>query len=209
MRYVAACARLLAAGALIGCGQAGDATGADSVEPAFDAASAQARGTVNELVFEPGTALSGEVPGYIFVHNVIESRHREIMLADFPATCGDERTLGMILYLDLFEDASLPDSSVTRPGTFEIWAPALRGGPIPTDARAVAELVVSHDDGGFVDIAVAGSVRVTRVSRRGIAGDFALSFETGSLEGSFVAPHCETWHWGASIPRHSPGGAGF
>jgi len=158
--------------------------------------------------FEERDVHFGVAPGYIFVGTAVPSRHHEVVITDFSDTCGNGEVIGQILYFDLFQNPSLEDSTVTEPGTYPVWAPALDGSAgIPTDNVVVGTYGVVGEDGGRAWIAQSGVVDVLEVSDGVLSATFELVFPDGTLSGSFTAAGCDEWGRGANIPQpHIPVG---
>jgi len=152
--------------------------------------------------FEEQDTHFGVAPGYIFVGTAVASRHYEVVITDFADTCGNGDVIGQILYFDLFQNPSLEDSTVTEPGTYRVWAPALDGSAgIPTDNVVVGTYGVVGDDGGRAWVAQSGVVDVLEVSDGVLSATFDLVFSEGALSGSFTSAGCDEWGRGANIPR--------
>lgn len=161
---------------------------------------ATVNGAVGDDSLDPSSVIAGESSGFVFVFTHVETLHHAVAVSDFDDACGNTDIEGTSFYLDLFQNPSLADSTVTSPGTFPIWLPALNGEPTPTDNRAVLTFIVNGPDGGRSETAQSGTVTVTSVDDSHIAADFDVTFEDGSLAGSFDAPICSPWTRSGSVP---------
>lgn len=158
--------------------------------------------------------MGGISPVYVHVFTAITSDHTVIKISDFDDDCDPEpipATMGypgLSLYMDLFVDATMEDSSVTEPGTFTVWLPPIQpeGAVLPSEPFAI--LTFSDPMHGRGVLAESGSASVTRVSADQFIGSFEanfnttdLGFEPGRLEGSFnVEMTCDPWVDSSSIP---------
>ena len=132
----------------------------------------------------------------------LETRHQEIAITDFADECGNSDVIGRIILIDLFQDPSSRNSTVTRPGAFDVWLPTLDGqGSTPTGNRAIVSYDVTEADGsGTGYLAQSGTVMVTSVSGTAISATFDVSIDGDKLHGSFVAPTCDPWTRSATVP---------
>jgi hypothetical protein len=157
--------------------------------------------------------MGGVSPVYVHVFTSITSDHTAIKISDFDDDCDSEpipATIGypgLSLYIDLFVDATMDDSTVTEPGTFAVWLPPIQaeGALPPTEPFAI--LTFSDPTHGRLALAESGSVSVTRVSPDQLAGSFEALFNPNGfeplsrLEGSFnVEMICDPWVDFSSIP---------
>lgn len=164
---------------------------------------AEVDGTVDGEPMTAASAMFGISPSYVFVFTHVISTHQEVAITDVSQSCADGRVTGSTaLYIDLFHDPSQPDSTVTSAGAFDVWLPPINTGtPLPTGDMAVVTFDRPLTDGGGAGyLAQAGTVTVTDVSAGQIRGTFAVTFANGALSGSFTAPACDPWLFGASIP---------
>jgi hypothetical protein len=167
--------------------------------------SAEVTGDIEGKQFSPKSALVGYTGGYVFVHTTVKTRHQLVVVTDFADHCGNGEVVGGVLYFDLFQNASLEDSRVTRPGTFSVWAPKINGEPTPTDNRvAVSFFETAQDGSGGGFRALTGTVTVTEVTDTVVSATFDLAFESSALKGSFTAPICAQWARDSSIPTTGP-----
>jgi len=112
-----------------------------------------------EWTLDPKTTIAGIDDAYQFVFAKLTTEHHAISISDFDDYCGNEEDpLGRTLYLDLFDNPSGPDSRVHSPGVFEAWSPGLQETNIPDDKRVIAIVRESHEDGGAIIRAQAGTV---------------------------------------------------
>jgi hypothetical protein len=162
--------------------------------------SAMLSGSVEGESFAPVSVISGVSPLYVFVMTALETDHTAVAISGFADECGNTVVEGLSLYIDIFQNPSLPDSTVTEPGTFAAWLPPLNGGDTPTDNRAVLTFIDNGPTGGSASVAQSGELTITSVSEAGISGTFDVTFENGELTGTFDAPACSPWTRSGSAP---------
>ena len=164
--------------------------------------SATIDGTFAGDVLQPRSVRSGSTRGYTFVFTHLDTVHTDVAISDFAPYCGPDPLVGMTLYLSLFQNALLPNSEVTRPGSFDVWLPEINGGSSPgTGNRVVALLMRGLPDGsGSGELARSGRVSVDAVSAAGVRGRFDLMIAGDHVTGSFSAPTCSPWLRTGDIP---------
>jgi hypothetical protein len=153
-------------------------------------------------VLQPRSVRWGVSPEYTFVFTHLESVHTDVAISDFAGYCGPDPLVGMTLYLSLFQNALLPNSEVTRPGSFDVWLPVVNGSSSPgTGNRVVALLMRGNPDGtGSGELARSGHVWIDAVPPADVRGRFDLMIGGDHVTGSFTAPNCSPWLRSGDIP---------
>src|SRR5262249_36643185 len=150
---------------------------------------------------EPASVRAGEESTYVFVFTHLATTFTAVELSEGPGVCGDGALSGRLLYMSLFQNATLDRSVVTVPGRFDVWLPDLNGATSPGTGNAVVfQIGTPTDTGGRYDLATSGSVAVTKVTGAGIAGTFDVTVLGERLTGSFDAPTCAPWTRSGNIP---------
>lgn len=178
---------------LVACGGGGS-------DPSSDGR-AQIEGSVYGSTLNPLSVRSGEEATYVFVFTHLLTTFTAVEMSEGPGVCGDGPLAGRLVYLALFQNATLDRSVVTQPGRFEVWLPDLNGQRSPGTGNVVVfQTGTPTESGGRWDLATSGSVEVTKVSGEGIEGTFDVIVMGERLTGSFDAPACDPWTRSGNIP---------
>jgi len=181
-----------------GCGLA--TTSTSTYNPHSSTESVSIGGAVADAPpFEPKSAHFGIAQSFGFSGTAIDSPHHQVALTDFADSCGNSDVQGQILYIDLFQNPSAEQASVSEPAVFEVWVPN-HDAALPTSNVAVATYSVNTPDGGQLWLAQSGNIKVTDVSAEQLSASVELTFDQGALAGSFSAPGCSDWLRSASVP---------
>lgn len=150
------------------------------------------------------SAMSGISPLYQFVGTVLRADHHAIKISDFEDSCEppvEGVVPGQSLYMDFFLDAVSADATLSQPGTFVAWLPAIDGDLSTLPSEPFVVVTYADPSNGRGSVAQSGTVTVTRLSNGRIAGDFDVSFNSGGLSGTFDSVVlCDPWTSFSSIP---------